>query len=1132
MTVVVLLIVGTARAAEVPESANVRGESTTSRKRLAEAEQKIVAGKSAEAIDDLQRILDEVGDTLVTADGKQFYAARQYVHQFLAKLPDPELKKYRDRVEEPAAKLLALGKSRRETRPLLELLDRYALSRPAEDAILLLAELAFERGQFAMAEGYWKKLLPEAEGYRYPGVKTALPLVRAKIILATQYRGDRQAAGRVLADFQKAEPKAEGHIAGKTGNLSTILAELLSDTPPRLSSPANPADWSSLGGSPSREGRVPGNLHRHWPSQPTWKTPIPPVEGVGKIGASPGSGPVKSLAFHPVVMDGRAYIADAGRVIAFDLRTGTAEVVFDQRSIAKPALGKDTLRLPTATDTDFTLTATGGRLYFRFGSPLLFPVPADVEALVTRPSTLICLARPPESLPDALPTRVAWKRFPPVAGDGPASWEGSPLVVDGHVLAAFVRSEGGRAVQAIACYRDDGERPIWVTDVCEVSTAAGRTRPELLTLAGRNVVFCSHSGVVAAVNLHTGKPAWAYRYPRIRRFPGDGRYRDLSPPVAAAGRVFVAPNDGDQLLAFDAESGKLLWQDGPLLFDHVIGAAAGKVVATVAGPQRGIRAYDAATGSCDGLTGWRNHDDPYLPTFGRGLLSDEVIAWPTATALYTIRLADGTVAAQPVRVPHGNLAYAWNVLLVATATEVWGYVQEGDEPPRESPQPRPILLGAIPPTETVRPIEPKVGLPLRLDSPAVLERVTAANPERAANVGAMARTKDGQRLLVRAGVAGAEFVTSAATLVPYDGVRPTTVVARGGHFLLASDDNVSQVDSVRGRAIWTVTQPDIIEVIPIRNGLVLRVGEHHLVAYELATGRICWALDSHKRSRLPEPAIESGARFLSAVAFEDRLLVQLSTGRRWLIEAAKGHVLKEADTADREWATPPQRLTDGAVVVADGPSRVSAIDTACRVLWSFDAKREASLTGEAAGVRVIGDSVYVFVHRNHGVEVERLSALAGLTRWADRPALLKADADPLTALADDERIYVPTAGQLVAFKLDTGREAWQAELPPAESWQTVLTQNRLVVLPKYAVTANASAVFESFLRFPHMRRVLGLLHTLADDSFRGNVPVLLFDPRTGRLQQRLDIAAVGSVSVDVGGDGVWIAAGGAMYRLH
>ena len=286
-------------------------------------------------------------------------------------------------------------------------------------------------------------------------------------------------------------------------------------------------------------------------------------------------------------------------------------------------------------------------------------------------------------------------RKPPV-GDGiVAGWEGAPLVAEGRVLAAFSRVEGGRIVQAIACFDDRLDKPLWVTDVCElgIATAESRERHELLTLAGSNVVFASQSGVIAAVNVRTGKPTWSYRYSRIARGVLDGRYRDISPAISSEGRVFVAPNDSDRLFAFDAESGRLLWQSEPIVFDHLIGVTHGRVIAAIAGPQRGLRAYHARTGSCDPPFGWMQHDDPDLPTFGRGLIAGDLIAWPTQAGLCLIQLQDGYLARPMLRGVHGNLAYADGRLAVASPKTLSLFEIPRAGPP---PEPPPILTISAP----------------------------------------------------------------------------------------------------------------------------------------------------------------------------------------------------------------------------------------------------------------------------------------------------------------------------------------------------------------------------------------------------------------------------------------------------
>src|SRR5947209_7754301 len=155
-----------------PDPAVLRGDSTQTRKRLAEAEQKLIGGKAADAADDLQRLLDESADDLITLDGKQYRSARWVAHALLAKLPPDVLKAYQDRIDQPAKKLLDQAKQTRDPRPLWQLLDRYFVSRPTDEALLLLGDLLFERGEFRAAENAWRRLLPDAGAeIVYPGSK-------------------------------------------------------------------------------------------------------------------------------------------------------------------------------------------------------------------------------------------------------------------------------------------------------------------------------------------------------------------------------------------------------------------------------------------------------------------------------------------------------------------------------------------------------------------------------------------------------------------------------------------------------------------------------------------------------------------------------------------------------------------------------------------------------------------------------------------------------------------------------------------------------------------------------------------------------------------------------------------------
>ena len=157
---VAALLSWSAAAAAQPADVTLRGQSEQTYKRLVEASRQLTEGKAAESADAFLRIMDEAGDDLVSENGTEFRTARRVAQAFLARMPADVLKSYRVRADEPARKLLDAGKKARDPRPLRELIDRYFASRPSEEALLLLGELAFERGEFRTAEGYWRRLIP------------------------------------------------------------------------------------------------------------------------------------------------------------------------------------------------------------------------------------------------------------------------------------------------------------------------------------------------------------------------------------------------------------------------------------------------------------------------------------------------------------------------------------------------------------------------------------------------------------------------------------------------------------------------------------------------------------------------------------------------------------------------------------------------------------------------------------------------------------------------------------------------------------------------------------------------------------------------------------------------------------
>ncbi len=653
---------------------------------IADALDKVRSGKLLDAVEKLQRVLDTSGEELVPVNDRHLVPARWVVHGHLARLPVEGVNLYRQRVDGQAAKRLDEAKKQRDDSGLERLLaDMFAAS-PCEEAILELARRAFERGVFDAAEHYWRMLLPPYEGdnrlLRFPRPKTDVAAVKARLLLVKLFRGERDEAKNELNEFREQYANASGLLAGKTGKYVDTLAELFKDpattTLPRL--PDRP-DWPTFAGSPARTGTLRCRPPYFWPDVPTWRTSLPFArDRRPRVPPVDASHP-RSLSFYPVVSNGRAYIADGARIISINLMTGQVA------RVGEPRDGADTT-IPTKQDVRFTLTEHEGILYARFG-------PA---ALTTRDQADTFIVAYGARKGDSEERNALWRLNPP-NGEEVTHFEGAPVVSNDHLYVGLWRQVAGDAVAGVACYRinDPKTTPelVWQRIVGKAGSepnSAPRYRHELVTISGPNLIYCTDGGSVIALNAMTGKPAWEYRYPRDER-PTMPRYRDLCPPLADGGRIYAAPADTNRLLCLDAYTGRLIWEREGVEVVHLLGVARGRLIATFAGQVKGIRGLNLRTGADSGENGWTIHDDGGESTFGRGLVSEEAVVWPTKHGLHfldprdgtplrspipgpTTRLPDGTPLPAQYPGPFGNLCYADGVLLVTTPTEVWGFVSE------------------------------------------------------------------------------------------------------------------------------------------------------------------------------------------------------------------------------------------------------------------------------------------------------------------------------------------------------------------------------------------------------------------------------------------------------------------------
>ncbi|MBL8799632.1 MAG: PQQ-binding-like beta-propeller repeat protein, partial [Planctomycetia bacterium] len=668
--------------------AKLVGESQRTASRLASAQRKLEEKQWAEAIEELQAVLDEAGDDLVPLDGAQprhCLAARRLCQLFFAALPPAALKQYRSRVDPAARKLLEQAEPTRDVGQLKRLAEDYFASRPSERALDLLGDLAFERGDFHEAERWWRHLIKPLAALqpgelRYPDSQLDPALVRAKLVLAALFRGDRNAAQEQLKTLRAAHPKSAGELAGDKGNYADILQKLLDQkdlTPP----PGDDAAWPTFAGAASRSHALAQLPRVRWLEEP-WRVRLdgkptdPKAEELPPVNYRNASEAARALAYYPVIAGNRVLFADARFVSVHDLNTGRRLFRYDLLANAGPRIEPE---VPVKHDERFTLTVADGRVYVRLGLPML-GFPKEGEAAPA--SYLLCLDLPAGNEGEL--TR-RWQVTTRADAREQTSFEGSPIVQGGRVWIAQTHFHRNVAATALECYDAATGTRRWRQEICEATElmpdGAPRYRPHLLTLAGPNLVYCSHSGAVVAVDAATGKRSWGIRYARRGPKPTDGQLspRDLAPPVYGDGRVYVAPADFDRILCLDVLTGRTLWESNPIEVVHLLGVARGKLIFTTGNQPRGIRALDATTGN--DLRGWLQPDDGQgeLPSLGRAVFAGDWLLWPTVReGLRILNLEDGRVAEKhflpPGIVRSGNLAVANGCVVVATDRELLGYV--------------------------------------------------------------------------------------------------------------------------------------------------------------------------------------------------------------------------------------------------------------------------------------------------------------------------------------------------------------------------------------------------------------------------------------------------------------------------
>jgi outer membrane protein assembly factor BamB len=490
---------------------------------------------------------------------------------------------------------------------------------------------------------------------------------------------------------------ASGRLAGRQGNYAELLNTLTTTIVPE-SSDVNEQNWSTFAGSPRRQHIAEGTVdigRTAW--QQKLKYPAPPAEykqGPRRVGENAKT----PLSYHPVVVRDRLFLLTKMREDDHDRSKYVQDLQVFNLQTGEPAWGEQHLQLQVGQATSshhtaplgvarYTLTVHGNKLFARIGNPVTC-IHSQVQ-FVPLPHSIVCLDIEQEG-------KVLWTINPP--GDKTA-FEGTPIC-DGANVYVAIRSGGDVRPQAhLACYDAQTGAPRWKRFIASAETPGQGQIDEitncLLTLDGERIYFNTNLGAVAAIDTRDGHVAWVYRYPRAQKratFDAPLNFsRDLTPCLVANGRVFVAPNDTNQIFALDAEFGELCWESiYAETAVHLLGVVDGMLV-TSGDALQFFRAEPKAVRPGDDVSLWQ-HGGKLIGSFadgdkqvgyGRGVIVDHQVYFPTKDAIWVFDTRGATPQkVRDIELPQtrgaksGNLVVVADHLLIVTNDEIFAFRQE------------------------------------------------------------------------------------------------------------------------------------------------------------------------------------------------------------------------------------------------------------------------------------------------------------------------------------------------------------------------------------------------------------------------------------------------------------------------
>ncbi len=673
---------------ELSESVVVHEADASLMVQLEQARRAMKAGQYEDALGILIRVADMGSDSLIDVTGelenvpRRYVSVQQYCQAMLLRFPAEAVAEYRRLVDPAFAAWFERGRQNLDEDMLQRVVDQGLVSSWADDALWILGELRLRNGDPIGARTCWEQLLPIEDHAAFPSWLSVYDSeyspaeVRARLILADVLAGRRKEAEEEAAAFAELHPDAVGRFGGRDVKLVDAVRTLIEESR-HWALPQGKTEWPEFAGAATRQRRVVGKPDF---SRVLWqlRLPSPPWSEITAWSpapeAIPGSAETRlaPLSYYPIILGDYVIVAGENTLYVVDKATGKpawgqepAVLRLGDQAGVLSRLPRNTIGVPR-----YTVSSDGRRIYV----PITWLSASDSEPQSLQTATtseLVCLDIQGQG-------RMLWRKSPPEAD---LAFAGAPLCL-GEQVVVVLRRDGAPARVSVAAYDAATGELQWQRFVCSGDSPGRGLFPECVSLLAaadsRNLYINTNMGAVAALDRRRGTIRWITTYPRATRGdladPDPWMYRAPNPCLVDRGTLYVAPADSPEVFAFEARTGRMMWHSGPETerIRDLLGVIDDRLIAS------GDRLYwIELRGSGAGRIVARWPDGHEELGFGRGLLTNSTVYWPTQEAVYAVDAVTGRPIDRHELLSKGaaggNLAAGGGVCLIAEPTRVTAF---------------------------------------------------------------------------------------------------------------------------------------------------------------------------------------------------------------------------------------------------------------------------------------------------------------------------------------------------------------------------------------------------------------------------------------------------------------------------